>query len=88
MYCPKFAFSFFIYFKTVDESLHKKTWLTFNLSSLKIVVFNLEAKTAASSSNRGIVIVLFLTGANLLLPKIKLQYMVSGLDMRRYETAP
>ena len=34
----------------MDESLYKKTWLTFNLSSLKIVAFNQEAKTAACSS--------------------------------------
>ena len=71
MYYPKFAFSFFMYFNTADESLYKKTWLTSNLSSLKIVIFNL-AETAAYSSNRGIVIVLFLTGTNLFFSKIKL----------------
>ena len=72
----------------MDESFHKKTWLTFNSTSLKIVVFNLEAKTAACSSNQVIVIVSFLTGANLLLSKIKLQYMAFGLDMHRYDTTP
>ena len=56
MYFPKFAFSFFIYY---DESLYKKTWLTPNMSWLKIVIFNLEFKTAACSSNQGILIVFF-----------------------------
>ena len=50
----------------------KKTWLSCNLSSHKIVVFNLEAKTAACSSNSGVAIVLFLVGIYLFLPKIKL----------------
>ena len=49
---------------------------------------NAVEKSAACSCNRRIVIVLFLTRTNLLLPKIKLQYMTSGLDMRQYETAP
>ena len=83
-------------FNLKNEKYHLKndkkwsciTGITFNLSSLKIVAFNVEAKTAACSSNRGIVNILFLTGANLLFFKIKLQYMTSGLDMRKYETVP
>ena len=70
MYFPKFAFSFFIYY---NESLHKKIWLTPNMSWLKIVIFNLEFKTAVCSSNQGILVVFYLTRANLLFSKIKLQ---------------
>lgn len=47
---------------------------------------SLEDKIAACSSNRGIALSCFLNGANLLFPKLKLQYMTPDLDTPRYET--
>ena len=52
--CQKFTFSFWMYSKTVAESLHKHTRLIFSFSSA-IGVFNFGAKIAACSSSLGIV---------------------------------
>ena len=56
-----------VFCKTVAESLHKCTLSIFSFSSSTIITFNLEAKTAAYYSSLGVVIVLFLAGANLFL---------------------
>ena len=88
MNCPKFTFSFWMYFKTVAESLHKCSLPIFSFSSSNTVTFNLEAKTAACSSSLGTVIVLLLMGAKLLLLITKLQQMLSAIAIWRYPTAP